>query len=114
MLRQSKRRNLAKNQSILRHPMRRRARRSLRSRKQSNRRTRGLPQRRRPRSQARYWSLELATQVVAVDVVVTDSSGHPVKGLAQKDFRVLEDGKPQNVRYFQQMAEANRPAVSVP
>ena len=58
--------------------------------------------------------LRTGTQVVAVDVVVTDSSGHPVKGLAQKDFRVLEDGKPQNVRYFQEMAEANRPAVSVP
>jgi len=58
--------------------------------------------------------LKTGTQVVAVDVVVTDSGGHPVKGLAQSDFRVLEDGKPQTIRYFQEMAEANRPAISVP
>ena len=40
------------------------------------------------------------TRMVQVDVVVTDSSGNPVKDLNQNDFTVLEDGKPQKVASF--------------
>src|SRR3989442_10009365 len=41
------------------------------------------------------------TRLVQVDVVVTDSSGRPVKDhLSEKDFVILEDGKPQKVSYF--------------
>jgi len=54
------------------------------------------------------WTLRTGTQVVAVDVVVTDSAGHLVKGLQQSNFQVLEDGKPQAVRYFKEFAEAQR------
>jgi VWFA-related protein len=46
------------------------------------------------------------TQVVVVDVVVTDSKGHPVKGLPQQDFRLDEDNKPQGIRYFKEFTEA--------
>jgi VWFA-related protein len=37
---------------------------------------------------------------VIVDVVVTDTSGLPVRGLARDDFSVAEDGKPQRVLSF--------------
>src|SRR3989475_10201976 len=45
--------------------------------------------------------IRATTRLVQVDVVVTDSSGHPVKDhLSEKDFVILEDGKPQKVSYF--------------
>src|SRR6266849_7167965 len=45
--------------------------------------------------------IRATTRLVHVDVVVTDSSGHPAKDrLTEKDFTILEDGKPQKVSYF--------------
>jgi VWFA-related protein len=41
--------------------------------------------------------IRATTRLVQVDVVVTDSAGHPVKDLSEKDFSILEDGKPQKV-----------------
>lgn len=38
--------------------------------------------------------------VVEVDVVVTDASGQPVRGLRQQDFDVFEDGKPVEIAAF--------------
>ena len=40
------------------------------------------------------------SNLVLVDVVATDASGAPVKGLAEADFTVLEDGKPQKIVSF--------------
>jgi VWFA-related protein len=37
---------------------------------------------------------------VIVDVVVSDSLGHPVSGLTAEDFSLFEDGKPQKIRSF--------------
>ena len=37
---------------------------------------------------------------VAVDVVVTDAKGNPVEGLKQGDFKVMEDGVVQPLRFF--------------
>ncbi len=51
------------------------------------------------------------TQVVALDVVVTDSYGSVVRGLQQSDFSVSEDGKPQKVRYFKEFADTHREAA---
>ena len=56
-------------------------------------------------------TLHTGTQVVALDVVVTDSGGHLVKGLQKSDFKVTEDGKPQSLRYFQEFAD-KRPATA--
>ncbi|HYM79281.1 MAG TPA: VWA domain-containing protein [Candidatus Dormibacteraeota bacterium] len=39
---------------------------------------------------------------VTVDVVVTDSKGHPVPGLKADDFTVAEDGTAQKVDYFKE------------
>jgi VWFA-related protein len=36
-----------------------------------------------------------------LDVVVTDKSGKPVKGLEEKDFSVLDNGHPQSLQSFQ-------------
>lgn len=55
-------------------------------------------------------TIRTGTQVVAVDVVVTDSGGHLVKGLQESDFQVLEEGKPQALRYFKEISGAERPA----
>ena len=46
----------------------------------------------------------LKTQVrrVLVDVVVTDTKGDAVTGLKQKDFEVVEDGKPQTIATFEE------------
>jgi VWFA-related protein len=39
--------------------------------------------------------------LVTVDVVVLDGKGEPVLGLTRRDFTVLEDGRPQEIREFQ-------------
>jgi VWFA-related protein len=41
------------------------------------------------------------TQLVLMDVSVTDAHGAPVKGLQAGDFTLLEDGKPQAIRVFE-------------
>lgn len=38
--------------------------------------------------------------LVNVGVVVTDRNGAPVLGLKVEDFQIIEDGKPQTVKYF--------------
>jgi VWFA-related protein len=43
-----------------------------------------------------------SAKTVVVDVVVTDSKGHTVKDLSEKDFQIFEDGKPQRINYFHQ------------
>jgi VWFA-related protein len=45
-------------------------------------------------------TLQITSRIVYVDVVVHDSSGNLVHGLTQKDFKVSEDGKPQQIDYF--------------
>ena len=37
---------------------------------------------------------------VILDVVVTDSTGKPVRGLSRRDFAVMEDNVPQRVLSF--------------
>src|SRR5215472_5143717 len=45
--------------------------------------------------------IRATTHLVQVDVVVTDSSGQPLKTpLTEKDFTILEDGQPQKVSFF--------------
>lgn len=45
-------------------------------------------------------TIQVTSRIVYVDVVVRDSAGRIVRGLTEKDFRVLEDGKPQAIQYF--------------
>lgn len=41
--------------------------------------------------------------LVQVDVVVVDKEGHPIRGLKQTDFTVLDRGKPQTIAAFQEL-----------
>jgi VWFA-related protein len=54
--------------------------------------------------------LEIAveTQLVRIDVVVTDDSGRPTAGLTREDFVVFEDGEPQRITQFE-VFEEGRP-----
>ena len=58
-------------------------------------------------------TFRVASRTVLVDVVVTDSSGHPVKGLSASDFSITEDSKPQDVRSFREVS-ADQPAPATP
>jgi VWFA-related protein len=56
-------------------------------------------------------TLHVTSRLTLVDVTVTDSEGHAVHGLKRSDFTVLEDGKPQPIRNFQEVG-AERPGAS--
>jgi hypothetical protein len=45
-------------------------------------------------------TFKLGVNDVDVDVVVTDKQGRAVRGLAQSDFQVFEDGRPQEISAF--------------
>jgi VWFA-related protein len=45
-------------------------------------------------------TLKANTRLVVVDVVATDSHGHPVTDLKAEDFTMLEEGKPQKISNF--------------
>lgn len=44
--------------------------------------------------------VRLETELVQIDVVVTDKDGKMVRDLKREDFELFEDGKPQNISYF--------------
>jgi VWFA-related protein len=53
---------------------------------------------------------------VVVDVTVTDSKGHPVKGLPLTDFQIEEDRRAQKIKYFHEvnrLVEAAAPVEPV-
>jgi VWFA-related protein len=52
------------------------------------------------------------TRLVPVDVVVQDKKGNYVKDLEQKDFKVWEDGKEQQIRNFSFEANPNSPVAT--
>src|ERR1700692_27800 len=54
------------------------------------------------------------TRLVLVDTVVTDKKGNPVRDLAQKDFKVWEDGKEQPVTSFSYEESAGSPTNARP
>jgi len=51
-------------------------------------------------------TLKVNSRAVLVDVIVTDRNGNPIKGLKQEDFKVLEQGKSQNIGYFEEHSAA--------
>ena len=56
-------------------------------------------------------TFKVSSKAVVVDVVVTDSKGHPVRGLSQQDFQLSEDNKPQSVRYFREFSDVGESAA---
>ena len=45
--------------------------------------------------------LRIETDLVSVDVSVTDSEGRPVRNLARNDFKLFSDGQEQQLSFFQ-------------
>jgi VWFA-related protein len=56
-------------------------------------------------------TFKVSSKAVVVDVVVTDSQGHPVRGLSQQDFALSEDNKPQSIRYFREFSNLDQSAA---
>jgi VWFA-related protein len=50
-------------------------------------------------------TLQVYSRLTVVDVTATDSDGNPVHGLTKSDFTILEDGKPQSIRTFEEVGE---------
>lgn len=58
-------------------------------------------------------TLTITSREVLLDVVATDKHGRPIRGLKASDFRITEQGKPQQITSFQEHTEqvaANMPA----
>ena len=58
--------------------------------------------------------LRSRTDSVIVDVLVTDSKGHPIPGLKAEDFSVAEDGTLQKVNYFKEYSVADTQHTPAP
>src|SRR5581483_7042064 len=57
--------------------------------------------------------VRINVNLVQVDAVVTDSKGHPVKGLTPDDFEVFQDGQPQKITNFSYVEEGVKvPSIS--
>ena len=54
-------------------------------------------------------TIKSSTRLVLLDALVTDNTGHPVHGLKAQDFTVLEDGKPQQIRGFEERGPQIQP-----
>src|ERR1043165_8442066 len=52
----------------------------------------------------------IEVKVANVDVVVTDRTGNPVTGLTKNDFELLENGKPQTITNFYEIAPKLEPS----
>jgi VWFA-related protein len=57
-------------------------------------------------------TLKINVRTVLVDVVVLDKSNHAVSGLHKEDFQVFEDGKPQEISFFEPSFAATPEQVS--
>jgi VWFA-related protein len=57
-------------------------------------------------------SLQVYSRLTVVDVTALDANGDPVSGLQQSDFTILEDGKPQPIRNFEEVGV--RPVMPPP
>ena len=57
-------------------------------------------------------TIQVYSRLTVVDVIATDQQGEPVYGLNQSDFTILEDGKPQPIRNFEEVGV--RPVMPIP
>jgi hypothetical protein len=52
--------------------------------------------------------------LVRLDVVVVDSEGHAVHGLAREDFEVLDRGRPQRLAAFDEISHERAGSLAAP
>ncbi len=60
------------------------------------------------------YTIPVVVRRVVLDVVVKDARGNPVRGLTKKDFSVLEQKKPQQIRSFEEVDFNTISGVVVP
>jgi VWFA-related protein len=53
-----------------------------------------------PQEKPPQYAVQVQTQVVNMDVVVTDDNGNPIPGLKEQNFKVLVDNQPQTISNF--------------
>ena len=53
-----------------------------------------------PQSQAPQTAIAVSSNLVNVETVVTDFDGNIIEGLQKQNFRVLDDGQPQQITNF--------------
>ncbi len=58
-------------------------------------------------------TLKVQTQIVLLDVSVTDKQGNPVNNLKPEDFTILEDNVPQRLRSFEPPSAHHMPAADM-
>ena len=56
------------------------------------------PSSNRSGSSAEVTTIRVRSNIVVVDVIVTDSKQNPIHGLEASDFTLTESGKPQQIR----------------
>lgn len=65
-------------------------------------------------SQKLSYTLKVYSREVLTDVSVTDKNGNPVTGLTEKDFLILDNGKPQQLASFDEHREQTTKLESGP
>src|ERR1051326_3730512 len=56
--------------------------------------------------------IKVSVDLVQMDAIVTDSQGHHVAGLKPEDFRILEDGKPQQITTSSYSSQAGQRSIA--
>lgn len=59
-------------------------------------------------------TLRTRSNLVVIDVVVTDSKKNAIHGLHKSDFSLLENGKPQAIRNFEEHSASSEPVAVIP
>ena len=54
-----------------------------------------------------YDEIKIDTELVTIEVSVTDTKGNPIKNLQSEDFKVFEDGKERGIDFFQPIKKQN-------
>jgi VWFA-related protein len=61
-----------------------------------------------PAQQSTHPPLRVVRQMIQVDVVAKDRDGKPVAGLKQSDFKLWDEGKPQQIAWFSMETKESR------
>jgi len=72
------------------------------------------PQSQAPQPNKPAATVKVTVRRVLVDVIVTNDKGEPVTGLRERDFEVLEDGKPQKISTFEEHHGATPTEIKLP
>jgi VWFA-related protein len=62
---------------------------------------------------AQITTIRTYSNLVVIDVVVTDSQGNPVRGLKGSDFTLTEDKQPQTVRHFEEHSASPESRIQI-